>query len=76
MDAVNVDKAVEFILACMNFDGGFGVAPGSESHAGQVSNRAQILKKKDFNFCGNIELLYHILLIIIMIHRYTVVLVH
>ena len=45
MDAVNVDKAVEFILACMNFDGGFGVAPGSESHAGQVSNRAHILKK-------------------------------
>ena len=31
-----MDKAVEFILACMNFDGGFGVVPGSESHAGQV----------------------------------------
>lgn len=37
MDAINVDKAVEFILSCMNFDGGFGCRPGSESHAGQVS---------------------------------------
>ena len=32
-----MNKAVEFVLLCMNFDGGFGVAPGSESHAGQVS---------------------------------------
>lgn len=37
MDAINVDKAVEFVLSCMNFDGGFGCRPGSESHAGQVS---------------------------------------
>lgn len=36
MDAINVDKAVEFVLSCMNFDGGFGCRPGSESHAGQV----------------------------------------
>lgn len=37
MDSINVDKAVEFVLSCMNFDGGFGCRPGSESHAGQVS---------------------------------------
>ena len=36
LDAINVDKAVEFVLSCMNFDGGFGCRPGSESHAGQV----------------------------------------
>lgn len=33
---INVDKAIEFVLSCMNFDGGFGCRPGSESHAGQV----------------------------------------
>lgn len=36
LDAVNVPKAVEFIVACKNFDGGFGCVPGAESHAGQV----------------------------------------
>ncbi len=36
LDAVNVSKAVDYILSCMNFDGGFGRIPGSESHAGQV----------------------------------------
>ena len=36
MDAIDVDKAVDFVLRCMNFDGGFGRVPGSESHAGQV----------------------------------------
>ena len=36
MDAVNVPKAVEFVMKCMNFDGGFGRVPESESHAGQV----------------------------------------
>ena len=38
MNMINVDKAVEFVLSCMNFDGGFGCRPGSESHAGQVSS--------------------------------------
>ena len=37
LDAVDVEKAVNFILSCMNFDGGFGRIPGSESHAGQVA---------------------------------------
>ena len=36
LGAVDVDKAVDFVVSCMNFDGGFGVVPGSESHAGQV----------------------------------------
>jgi len=36
LEAIDVDKAVEFILSCMNFDGGFGSRPGSESHAGLI----------------------------------------
>lgn len=31
-----MDRAVEFVLTCMNFDGGFGCRPGSETHSGQV----------------------------------------
>lgn len=37
LDAINIDKAVSFVISCMNFDGGFGCRPGSESHAGHVS---------------------------------------
>ncbi len=33
---VNVPKAVAHIQACANFDGGYGVGPGAESHAGQI----------------------------------------
>nr|CAG8434237.1 3394_t:CDS:2 [Entrophospora candida] len=36
LDAVNIQKAVEFIILCKNFDGGFGSTPGAESHAGQI----------------------------------------
>ena len=36
LDAIDVKKAVEFVVTCMNFDGGFGCVPGSESHSGQV----------------------------------------
>ena len=36
LDAIDVDKAVQYVLSCMNFDGGFGCRPGSESHSGQV----------------------------------------
>lgn len=32
---MNVDKAVEYIGRCANFDGGFGAVEGAESHAGQ-----------------------------------------
>lgn len=36
LDAVDVPKAVEWILLCKNYDGGFGSRPGSESHAAQI----------------------------------------
>ncbi|KAK4034808.1 terpenoid cyclases/protein prenyltransferase alpha-alpha toroid [Parachaetomium inaequale] len=36
LDLVDVDKAVNHIAACANFDGGYGVSPGAESHAGQI----------------------------------------
>ena len=35
LDKINVQKAVEFVASCKNFDGGFGCTPGGESHAGQ-----------------------------------------
>jgi geranylgeranyl transferase type-2 subunit beta len=33
---VNVGAATDYIKSCQNSDGGFGVAPGAESHSGQV----------------------------------------
>lgn len=33
---VDVDKAVQHVAACANFDGGYGVGPGDESHSGQI----------------------------------------
>jgi geranylgeranyl transferase type-2 subunit beta len=36
LDAINIPQAVEYIMQCQNFDGGFGLAPGCESHAGQI----------------------------------------
>lgn len=36
LSLVDVDKAVEHIAACTNFDGGYGVGPGAESHSGQI----------------------------------------
>ncbi|KAF2710435.1 hypothetical protein K504DRAFT_481512 [Pleomassaria siparia CBS 279.74] len=36
LELVNVDKAVEHIQSCANFDGGYGTSPGAESHSGQV----------------------------------------
>jgi geranylgeranyl transferase type-2 subunit beta len=36
LSLVDVDKAVAHIVACSNFDGGYGVSPGAESHSGQV----------------------------------------
>jgi geranylgeranyl transferase type-2 subunit beta len=33
---VDVDKAVNHVAACANFDGGYGVNPGDESHSGQI----------------------------------------
>jgi geranylgeranyl transferase type-2 subunit beta len=34
--AIDVPAAAAFVASCRNFDGGFGCAPGAESHAGQV----------------------------------------
>ncbi|KAJ3541308.1 hypothetical protein NM208_g4668 [Fusarium decemcellulare] len=36
MSLVDVDKAVAHIIACANFDGGYGTGPGAESHSGQI----------------------------------------
>lgn len=36
LDAIDVDKAIEWILLCKNYDGGFGSRPGSESHSAQI----------------------------------------
>ncbi|THV51596.1 hypothetical protein BGAL_0105g00100 [Botrytis galanthina] len=33
---VDVKKAVDYIISCANFDGGYGVSPGAESHSGQI----------------------------------------
>lgn len=33
---MDVGKAVEFVVSCMNFDDGFEHRPGSGSHAGQI----------------------------------------
>ena len=33
---VNVSAATAHVKACQNFDGGFGVTPGAESHSGQI----------------------------------------
>ncbi|POR32652.1 Putative geranylgeranyl transferase type-2 subunit beta [Tolypocladium paradoxum] len=36
LSLVDVDKAVAHIATCANFDGGYGVRPGAESHSGQI----------------------------------------
>ncbi|PHH56151.1 putative geranylgeranyl transferase type-2 subunit beta [Ceratocystis fimbriata CBS 114723] len=36
LDTIDVGKAVSHIASCANFDGGYGVSPGAESHSGQV----------------------------------------
>lgn len=36
LDLVDVEKAVQHIHSCANFDGGYGTSPGAESHSGQV----------------------------------------
>lgn len=33
---INVDRAVQHISSCVNFDGAYGTSPGAESHSGQV----------------------------------------
>jgi geranylgeranyl transferase type-2 subunit beta len=36
LDIIDIDRATNFIMNCLNFDGGFGCIPGAESHAGQI----------------------------------------
>ena len=36
LSLVDVPKAVAHVQGCGNFDGGYGVSPGAESHAGQI----------------------------------------
>ena len=36
LSKLDVAAAVEYVLHCQNFDGAFGLAPGCESHTGQV----------------------------------------
>ena len=43
LDELDVNKAVQFVVKCMNFDGGFGRVPGSESHAGQARERERVV---------------------------------
>ncbi|KAL1866763.1 hypothetical protein VTK73DRAFT_4527 [Phialemonium thermophilum] len=33
---IDIDKAVDYVVSCANFDGAYGSSPGAESHAGQV----------------------------------------
>ncbi|KAI1415822.1 geranylgerany transferase type II beta subunit [Hypoxylon sp. FL1857] len=33
---VDINKAVDYIVACANTDGGYGVSPGAETHSGQI----------------------------------------
>ncbi|KAI1502428.1 terpenoid cyclases/protein prenyltransferase alpha-alpha toroid [Biscogniauxia marginata] len=50
MHLVDVDKAVGYIVACANFDGGYGVSPGAESHSGQIFTcvaALSIVERKD-----------------------------
>ncbi|KIX07065.1 uncharacterized protein Z518_05042 [Rhinocladiella mackenziei CBS 650.93] len=42
-DALPRDKTLEFVLACQNHDGGFGAAPGHDSHMLYTVSAVQIL---------------------------------
>lgn len=40
LDALDRDRTVRFIERCRNFDGGFGMVEGAESHAAYGASRA------------------------------------
>lgn len=42
-DALPRDKTLEFVLSCQNLDGGFGAAPGHDSHMLYTVSAIQIL---------------------------------
>ena len=35
LNYIDVEKAVNYVYSCKNYDGGFGMVPGAESHAAQ-----------------------------------------
>lgn len=52
-----MDKAIEFVMKCMNFDGGFGSKPGAESHAGMIYCSIGLLSiTGNFHFISNYSL--------------------
>lgn len=58
-----IDKAVEFVLSCKNFDEGFGSIPGAESHAGQ--SKITIFEIFIiYNLCSYIFLQFSVLLVL------------
>ena len=42
-EALPRDKTIEFVLSCQNEDGGFGAAPGHDSHMLYTTSAIQIL---------------------------------
>ena len=66
MDAIDVPKAVDFIVSCMNFDGGFGCVPGSESHSGQVRHLLYQGRKQQCQYICYFEIFQCIFLKIIV----------
>ena len=46
-DALPRDKTLEFVFACQNSDGGFGAAPGHDSHMLYTVSAVQILATID-----------------------------
>ncbi len=36
LDAIDIEKTIDFVQSCQNFDGGFGSVPQAESHSGLV----------------------------------------
>ncbi|KAK4985904.1 Rab geranylgeranyltransferase [Elasticomyces elasticus] len=36
MHLIDVERAVDYVNGCKNFDGGYGTSPGAETHAGQI----------------------------------------
>lgn len=43
-DTIDVEKAIDWLVKCQNYDGGFGLMEGCESHAGQVFTAVAALK--------------------------------
>ena len=42
LDRLDVDRTVSFIERCQNFEGGYGMVPGAESHAAYGMSRRSL----------------------------------